>query len=180
MRIAYFIVILLYAYFYGIGENAFAFAFIPIIGTADAWALHDKIKEYMGDGTVDLDGDTFKLGLYLSTSNVATTSIDGIAAATNEHAAANGYSAGGVTLTSITWVEAAGTVTFDGADAVFNASGGNIVARFAVIYDDTVTTPVADPIVCHGLLDNAPADVTAVDGNPLTIQMAGTGIFTSV
>ncbi len=31
---------------------------------ADAWVLHDKFKEYMGDGTIDLDGDSFKLALF--------------------------------------------------------------------------------------------------------------------
>ena len=54
--------------------------------TADAWVIHDKAKEYMGDGTIDLDADTFKVGLFLSTSNVATTSINALSTATNQHA----------------------------------------------------------------------------------------------
>ena len=168
---------LIISYVYGDAESL-----IPLIaiGTADAWTLHDKIKEYMGDGTVDLDNDIFKMALFLSTSNIATTAINGFATATNEHANANGYTSGGVTLTTVTWVEAAGTVTFDSDNVVWNASGGNIVARFAAIYDDTVAAPVADPIVAHCLMDNTPADVTVTDGNPLTVQIAGTGIFTSV
>ena len=144
---------------------------------AGTFVLHDKAKEYEGDGTIDYDNDTFKLALYLSTSNVETTSIDAIATATNEVATAYGYTAGGVTVAA-TWTESAGTVTFDVADAVFNASGGDITARFAVIYNDTVSSPVAKPIICHCLLDSAPADVTATDGNPLTIQIAATGVFT--
>ena len=143
---------------------------------ADAWVLHDKAKEYMGDATIDLDADTFKFALFLSTSNVATTSIDGIAAATNE-VTGNGYAQ--ITATSVTWTESGGTVTFDAADPVWTASGGSIVARFAVIYDDTVTTPVADPIIAHCLLDNTPADVTATDGNTLTIALSANGIFQS-
>jgi len=146
---------------------------------ADAWVIHDKTKEYMGDGTIDLDGDAFKMVLLLSTSNIATTSIDGYAAVTNEHANGNGYTTGGEAVGSPTWVESAGTVTFDCADQVWTASGGSIVARFAAIYDDTVTTPVADPVLCHSLLDNAPADVTATTGNTFTIAIAGTGVFTS-
>jgi hypothetical protein len=143
---------------------------------ADAWVVHDKFKEYMADGTIDLDDNTFKVALYLSTSNVATTSIDALSTATNEHANGNGYTTGGVTVAA-TWVESAGTVTFDVADAVWTASGGSIVARFAVIYDDTVASPVIDPIIAHCLLDNAPADVTVTDTNQLTIQINANGIF---
>ena len=146
---------------------------------ADAWVLHDKIKEYMGDGTVDLDADTFKVGLALSTSNIATTSINGYGTITNEVATANGYTQGGQSLTSVTWTESSGTVTFDSANPVWTASGGSITARFGFVYDDTVAAPVADPIVCHSLLDNTPADVTATDTNTLTIQVHANGIFQS-
>lgn len=145
---------------------------------AGAWTLHNKIKEYIGDGTVDLDTHTFKCGLALSTSNIATASIDGYAAVTNEHSNANGYTTGGQALTSVTWIESSGTITFDSADVTWTASGGSITARYGFIYDDTVTSPVADPVVCHSLLDTTPADVTATSGNTLTIQMNASGIFT--
>lgn len=144
---------------------------------ADAWVIKDKFKEYMGDGTIDLDGDTFRMTLWLSTSNMATTSIDGYAAHTNEHATANGYTQTGVVVAA-TWVESSGTVTFDVADGVWTAALGSIVCRFAGIYDDTVTTPVADPMVCYSLLDNSPADITATDGNTLTVQVNASGVFT--
>lgn len=144
---------------------------------ADAWVLHDKAKEYMGDGTIDMDGDAFKMGLALSTSNIATTSVNGYAAVTNEHANANGYTTGGAAVASPTWIESSGTVTFDCADQVWTASGGSITARFAFIYDDTVTTPVADPVLCHSLLDNTPADVTATDGNTFTVEINASGVF---
>jgi len=148
---------------------------------AGTWTLHDKAKLYIGAGAggIDLDADTFKMVLCASTSNAATTSVDGYAALTGELATANGYTAGGATLTSVTWVESAGTVTFDAADTVWTASGGSITARFAVIYDDTVTAPVAKPIVAHLLLDTTPADVTATAGNTLTIQENASGIFTA-
>jgi hypothetical protein len=146
---------------------------------ADAWVLHDKAKEYLGDGTIDLDNDTFKMALFLSTSNIATTTIDALATATNEHSNANGYTTGGETLTSVTWTEAsAGVMRFDCDNVVWTASGGSITARFAGIYDDTVSSPVADPILCHSLLDNAPADVQATDGNTYTVSINASGVFT--
>lgn len=145
---------------------------------ADAWDFYNEFTEYIGDGTIDLDADTFNLGLYLSTSNAATLSTSGRAALTNQHATANGYTQPGSALASVTWARSGGTTTFDAADEVFTASGGSIVCRFAVIDDDTVTTPVADPLICYSLLDNTPADVTATDGNTLTIAMHASGVFT--
>lgn len=144
---------------------------------ADAWSIYNKFKEYMADGTIDLDADAFKVALYLSTSNAATLTTDGLANVTNQHANANGYTTGGVALASVTWVESSGTVTFDSADPSWTASGGSIIARFAVVYDDTVTTPTADPMVCFSLLDNTPADVTVTDGNTLTLTINANGYF---
>ncbi len=146
--------------------------------TANAWDFYNEFTELIGDGTIDLDADAFNLGLYLSTSNAATLTLSGRAAVTNQHASANGYTQPGSAIDSPTWVRSTGTTTFDSADEVFSASGGSIVCRFAVIDDDTVTTPVADPLVCYSLLDNSPADVTATTGNTLTIAMHGSGIFT--
>jgi len=146
--------------------------------TAESWVQHDKAIEYAGDGTIDYDGDSFKIILCLSTSNIATTSVDGYAAVTNEVATNFGYTQGTKVFASPTWVESSGTVTFDGADTVWTASGGSIVARFAAIYDDTVTTPVADPFIVHSLLDDTPADVTATTGNTFTVAVNASGVFT--
>jgi hypothetical protein len=143
---------------------------------ADAWDVYDKFKEYMGDGTIDLDGDTFKVVLCSSTSNAATQTNQLYASLTEELSTANGYTSGGATLTSVTWTESSGTVTFDSADPAWTASGGSITARFAVVYDDTPTSP-ADPLVCSCLMDNSPADVTVTDGNTLTIQINASGYF---
>lgn len=145
---------------------------------ADAWVVHDKIKEYMGNKVVDFDADSFKANLYLSTSNIATTSVNALSTATNQVATGAGYTQNTKAVTSPTWAESAGVCTFDCADIVWTASGGSIVARFAAIYDDTVASPVVDPIVCHSLLDNSPANVTATDGNTFTITIHANGVFT--
>ena len=144
---------------------------------ASAWVVHDKTKEYMGDGTIDLDGDSFKAILCASTSNIATTSINGYATVTNELATANGYTQSTKAVTSPTWTQVSDTAVFDCADLVWTASGGSIAARFCGIYDDTVTTPVADPIIAHTLLDNTPADITATDTNTLTVAIHASGVF---
>jgi hypothetical protein len=143
---------------------------------ADAWKIYDGFKEFLGDGTIDLDNDAFKCALHTSASNAATLSTDAFASITNQ-VSGNGYPAGGAAISTPTWVRATGTMTFDFVDPTFTASGGSIVCRFAVVYDDTVTTPLVDPNVGYSLLDNAPADVTVTDTNTLTIQINANGMF---
>lgn len=141
---------------------------------ASAWRKYESFPEFMGDGTIDMDNDTFKIALFLSTSNAATVTTNTLFSdLTNEHAAANGYTAGGATLGSVTWAHSGGTTTFDAVDPSWTASGGSIVARFAVIYSST-----GGELVAYCLLDTTPADVTVTTGNTLTIQIDAAGIFT--
>jgi hypothetical protein len=144
---------------------------------AGPWVLHDKAKLYMGDGTIDLDAHTLKVALFTNASNVATTSVDGVAAATNEVANGNGYFTGGWTVTGVTWTEAAGTVKLDSNDPNWTAASGTITAKYAALYDDSVASPVAKPIIAHMLLDTL-TDVSVTDGNTLTIQLSANGYFT--
>lgn len=140
---------------------------------ASNWIVYSSFKEFLGDGTIDLDGDTFIMGLAASGYTPALTH-SGIADITNE-LSGSGYAR--KTLTP-TWTLTTDTATFDCDDQVWTASGGPITARYAFIFDDTVTTPVADPLVCYSLLDTTPADVTATDGNTLTISINASGVFT--
>ena len=148
---------------------------------ATAWAVHDKFKLYLGDATtgpVDMDLDSFKIILGLDASNMTTTTVDAYASVTAEVSSNWGYTPGTKTLANPAWTEAAGTVKWDesGADPVWTASGGSIVARKAAIYNDTVATPTADPLVCSSSLNAT--DITATDGNTFTIAMHTSGIFT--
>ncbi len=150
---------------------------------AGKWKVYDFAKKYIGDGTIDLDETTnWKMALFLSTSNANTLGVGtGVFGdLTNEHAAANGYAAGGVALASITWVRAAGTITFDCADLApgWTASGGSIIFRFGVIYKNATVNTIVKPIVAVCLADTAPADVTTTAGNTLTWTMNASGLFT--
>jgi hypothetical protein len=144
---------------------------------AGNFILYDSAKLRIGDGTIDLDTHTFKIQLHSSsyTPNRATQAVR--ADLTNELSTANGYTATGATLGSVTYAQTAGTATWDAADPSWTASGGSLVASYAVIYDDTPTSP-ADPLVGYCLLDTAPADITATTGQVLTIQFNASGIFT--
>jgi hypothetical protein len=132
---------------------------------AGAWTFTNASRTALLDGTFDINTDSWKMALFLSTSNLGAASTT-FAGVTNEHAAANGYTAGGTAVTLT-------TVTVDvSSDPVWTASGGSITARFAAIYE------VGGNVLCYCLLDSTPADVTATDGNTLTVAANASGVFT--
>lgn len=146
---------------------------------SDNWKVYNKFKEYMADGALDLDLDAFKVALFLAASNCETLTFDELGDLTSQVAPGNGYATGGNSVTSVTWVEASGTLTFDSDDPSFTAAGGTIVFRFAVLYDDTVAlSPPTDALVCFTLADNAPLDVTIADGETLNLVLTASGYFT--
>lgn len=137
---------------------------------AGAWTFTSASRTKLLDGTFDIADDTFKMALFLSTSNIGAASTT-YAGVTNEHANANGYTTGGITV-DLT-LAGTTTVTVDIAtDPVWTASGGDIVARFAVIYE------VGGDVLCYCLLDSTPANVTATSGNTLTVAAHASGVFT--
>jgi hypothetical protein len=138
---------------------------------AGAWTFTDAGRTKLLDGTFDLNSDTFLCALFLSTSNIGAGSTT-YAGLTNEHANANGYTTGGVSMGSLTLAGTTTVTVDDPADIVWNASGGPITARYAVIYES------GGDILCYCLLDSTPADVTATDGNELRIALHASGIFT--
>lgn len=145
---------------------------LPIAGgAAGAWTFTNGTRTDMLNGTMDFDTNTFLCALFLSTSNLgaATTTYAGV---TNEHANGNGYLTGGISMGVLTLAGTTTVTVDDPADLVWTASGGSIVARFAAIYKS------ASNVVCYCLLDSTPADVTATDGNTLTIALHASGIFT--
>lgn len=136
---------------------------------AGSWTFTNGGRTSLLNGDFDIDTDTFKMALFQSTSNIGAASTT-YAGLTNEVASANGYTTGGKTLTMS--LSGTTTVTVDCDDQTWTASGGSITARFAVIYES------AGKVLCYCLLDSTPADVTATDGNTLTVQINASGIFT--
>lgn len=137
---------------------------------AGAWTFPNSARTDLLNGTFDLDTDSWKCALFLSTSNIGSGSTT-YAGLTNEHANANGYTTGGIAITLT--LSGTTTVTVDiSTDPVWTASGGSIVARFAVIYE------VAGRVLCYCLLDSTPADVTVTTGNTLTVATNISGVLT--
>ena len=137
---------------------------------AGAWLMTNTGRTSLQDGTFDIDSDTWKIALFLSTSDLGAASTT-YAGVSNEHATANGYTQDtksvALSLTGTT------TVKCDiDTDPVWTANSGSIVARFAAIYKS------GGNVLCYCLLDSTPADVTATDGNTLTVAAHASGVYT--
>ena len=138
---------------------------------ASAWTFTNGGRTSLLNGTFDIDTDTFKMALFLSTSNLGAASTT-FAGVTNEVGTTNtGYAAGGETV-ALT-LSGTTTVTVDvTTDPVWTAGSAGLTARFAAIYE------VGGNILCYCLLDDAPADVTVTSGNTLTVAANASGVFT--
>lgn len=136
--------------------------------------LFHEFKKYLGDGTIDLDTHAFK-SMLTNVAPVADTNT--VKLDITEIAAGNGYTAGGVALASVTWLETGaglGVWRFTAADHSWTAAGGSIAAfRYIVIYDDTPVAP-ADPLV--GYWDYG-TNLTLTDTNTFTVDIGASGIF---
>ena len=130
----------------------------------------NKIKYLLAIGAIDFSTDTFKMILMATGFVFNKDTHEGYADVLgSELPTGNGYTVGGKPLTGVAVVE---NDTDDRADITYNnvtwtASGGPIgPSPGAIIFDDTVTTPIADPIL--GYIDFG-GDQTQADGGVATI-----------
>lgn len=133
-------------------------------------------SEQLARGVHDFDAHVFKVALTNTAPTATQTSLDTV---TNHPApaAANGYSAGG-TATTISISETTGTTTVSGTQVVFTATAGGIGPfRYAILYNDTATSP-ADALI--GWWDYA-SSITLNDTETFTVKFSNTSpgaIFT--
>lgn len=88
-------------------------------------------------GVHDFDAHTFKVVL----TNAAPVATNTVLTDITQIANGNGYTTGG-TATTITVSETGGTTTVQGTEVVFTASGAMGPFRYAVLYNDTATSPL--------------------------------------
>ena len=137
-------------------------------------ASYNKFQVFTKDlieGKHNFASNTFKVML----TNTAPVNTNAVKADLTEISAGNGYTAGG-TATTITSSTSAGTAKVTGTDVVFTAAGGSIgPLRYAVLYNDTQTSP-AKPLIAwwdYGY------SITLNDTETLTVDFDNTnGIFT--
>ena len=139
--------------------------------------FYNQFTEYMGDNSIDMDGDSFYHMLMNSSHTFTATHTQRTDVSANQIATANGYTqaTGGGTgeqLASPTWTQpVAGTTMFDAADTSWSASGGSIAADDDVIFSDTSTN---DLLMCSIDFDGTQ---TAGDGTSFLIAYNTNGIF---
>ena len=140
---------------------------------AGNWLIPTAARTSLLNGTFNIEGDTFNMALFQSTSNIGAGSTT-FAALTNEVGITNtGYTAGGIAmdlaLSGTTTVMADNAI----ADPQWTAGSAGLVAHYAVIYE------VTGNVLCYCFLENTgPADVTVTAGNTLTVAIHTDGVFT--
>ena len=140
--------------------------------------LFNKAVEHIGEKVINLETDTFKLGLVTNAVTPAATTSDPCWGAggstnlsTNEVTPGGNYSAGGASVANPTYVESAGTVTFDADDVTIAQHASNPTnARWGIIYSDTATNKNAVVYVDLG-------GVTDLSTGAFTLTWNASGIF---
>ncbi len=145
-----------------------------------AWSNSKVFQQFLEDAVLnvtafDLDSDTFKVALY---DNDITPDNDASAANTaynagqwtasgNEVSESGQWAAGGVAPADVVFWDATDTASGSAADlaAVFGC----------LVYDDTLTTPVADQGVCYNYFGGT----NSVTNGTFTVVWAANGIWRS-
>ena len=151
---------------------------------ASAWIFYTVAKRHLMDGGFDLDGDVFRLGLYVSAAGTtATGNITSVSnftlksSITGEVANANGYLTHGKTLSATTWTVGASAdeYRFDATAVIWTAAGGTISGiRYGLIFRSA--SAGGGIILCYAALTTAQFALT--DTNTLTVTPdASNGIF---
>ena len=143
-----------------------------------ALVFFNSFKEYVADGTIDLNTDTFAWTAHTSTFTPNASTMTVAADLTNEVANGNGYTTGGQNLTSVTWAQTAGVGKFDAADHSYTGSGAGFVIRYEVLKKVGTANARVNPLVGYRLLDSLPADVSVAVGNTVNVVENAGGIFT--
>jgi hypothetical protein len=132
-----------------------------------------ELAEYLGTAQIHNDSHTFKAVLTNTAPAQATDAT--LAGLTQISAGATNYAP--VTITGNAWTETGagtGIWEFDCSPFSWTADADYATARYIYIYDDTPTSPVADPVV--GYLDYGSTFVVTA-GNTLTVTPGASGVW---
>jgi len=136
----------------------------------------NNFKEQLLLAGIDMDTDTFKVALIGSGYSFVidgNPSYNDTAITSNEITASN-YTAGGFTLTALTVTQndTGDYAKWDAGNAVWNSLGTTTKSvAHGLIYDNTVTTPVAKPVIARVEIATQP------NGGNYTIAWNANGIL---
>jgi hypothetical protein len=132
-----------------------------------------SFKDKLLAGVIDFDGHTFKVALFTSsyTPSVAADAV--LADISANEISGTGYTTGGAALSNVTTTPSGATTTVDADDVQWSAA--SFTAKYAVIYDDTVS---GDPLVAYFDLETGVAGGVTVTSGTLDIRWNASGILT--
>lgn len=153
-----------------------------------AWSNSKIFRPFLADvldntAAFDLGADVPKVALYnnsITPDNDTTSALSAYNAATsqwtttNEVTDATNWVAGGRALATTSLNSATADVVF--YDAADTAGGGTVTLANVygcLVYDDTLTTPVADQGICYNYFGGA----QSVTGGTFTVVWHANGIF---
>jgi hypothetical protein len=139
--------------------------------------MYDNAKLLLVNGGIDFDTDTLKVSLHTSSYTPALTH-DEFSDIGGQLSTANGYTSGGLTVTGSVSKSGSTTTLNLTADPSWTASGGSLVARYAVLRKVGTVSGLVDPPIGYILMNTTPGDITATDGSPLTIVRHASGLWT--
>ena len=138
---------------------------------------YPMLADSLAQKKVDIDSDTLKVMLMSAYTYAATHQYVAAVKAAGTESSGTGYTAGGATLGSVTWTRSGDVYTLDAADTSWNATGGSLAAKYAVIYDSTPGSDATNPVIGYVNLDGAAGTLTATDAN-FSIAWNASGILT--
>lgn len=127
--------------------------------------------EDLAEKVHNLQSDTLKVAL----TNTAPVNTNTVLANITQISGTNGYTTGGTQATVTSSTQTSGTYKLVLADVVFTATGSMGPFRYAVLYNDTPTSP-ADPLI--GWWDYG-SSITLAATETFTVDFdASTGVLT--
>lgn len=142
--------------------------------------IYNNFKEVIMNGVYNLanGGDTLKMILVSGhTPNIDAAHSVYADVSGDEYGSGSGYTAGGATLANqaTSQDDTNDLGKFDADDVTWSSLGALSPATPSdcILYDDTPTTPQADPLICSWELGS-----TATNGGDYTLQFGSGGILT--
>jgi hypothetical protein len=129
---------------------------------AGPWVVYATAKKYLASGGIDVDSDSFLVGLFTSASNAANVALSVLASVT-----------GAITsqpLTGVIWQQgtSARQMRFTASPMLFSGPLSNI--KYAVISD-----AASSKLLCYSMLSAAQFSLSGLETH--TVQPSANGIF---
>jgi hypothetical protein len=144
---------------------------------AGNFTVYGVAKENILKALIDLDGDTFQAVLVTSSYTPNTNTHSAWSSVSGSEVVGTGYTAGGVTISALTVVHSAGTVTVDSATNP-SWTSSTITAKYCVVVKRAGGSLVAgDLLLGYVDLETGGGSVSTTNGT-FTVTWNASGLFT--